>query len=146
MSKKITKALIGGNWKCNGTVASVKSMITVLNNAGPFSPNSEVVIAVPSIHLSAAKGLFRPDIAVSAEDVGFKKGYGAFTGEISAEMLVDSGIKWTLTGHSERRVGFGFPVIIILIFYVTMSKLLCRVRLLLSLASKLRTPSTMVCL
>lgn len=55
------------------------------------------------------KGLIRPDIAVSAEDVGFKKGYGAFTGEHSAEMLADSGIKWTLTGHSERRVGFGFP-------------------------------------
>lgn len=53
--------------------------------------------------------MFRPDIAVSAEDVGFKKGYGAFTGEISAEMLADSGIKWTLTGHSERRVGFGYP-------------------------------------
>ena len=44
-----------------------------------------------------------------AEDVSFKKGYGAFTGELSAEMLVDAGIKWTLTGHSERRVGFGYP-------------------------------------
>ena len=110
MSKKIAKALIGGNWKCNGTVASVKSMINVLNNAGPFSANSEVVIATPSIFLSTAKSLFRPDIAVAAEDVGFKKGYGAYTGELSAEMLADSGIKWTLTGHSERRVGFGFPV------------------------------------
>lgn len=54
------------------------------------------------------KSILRPDIAVSAEDVGFKKGYGAFTGEISAEMLLDSDIHWTLTGHSERRVGFGF--------------------------------------
>jgi len=109
MSKKIAKALIGGNWKCNGTVAQIKSMIGVLNAAGPFSPNSEVVIATPSIHLQTAKALFRSDIAVSAEDVGFKKGYGAYTGELSAEMLADSGIKWTLTGHSERRVGFGFP-------------------------------------
>jgi triosephosphate isomerase len=106
---KIAKALIGGNWKCNGTVAQIKSMIGVLNAAGPFSPNSEVVIATPAIHLATAKATFRPDIAVSAEDVGFKKGYGAFTGEISAEMLADSGIKWTLTGHSERRVGFGYP-------------------------------------
>lgn len=109
MSKKIAKALIGGNWKCNGTVDSVKKMISVLNAAGPFSVNSEVVIATPSIHLAAAKSLFRPDIAVSAQDVSFKKGYGAFTGEHSGEMLADSGIKWTLTGHSERRVGFGFP-------------------------------------
>ena len=68
------------------------------------------MIAAPAIHLSTCKSLFRPEISVSAEDVGFKKGYGAFTGELSAEMLADSGIKWTLTGHSERRVGFGFPV------------------------------------
>jgi len=106
---KITKALIGGNWKCNGTVDSVKKMINVLNAAGPLSSNSEVVIATPSIHLAAAKSMFRPEIATCAEDVSFAKGYGAFTGELSAEMLVDSGIKWTLTGHSERRVGFGFP-------------------------------------
>eukprot|EP01038_Epipyxis_sp_PR26KG_P006902 gene6902-9454_t len=109
MSGKIAKALIGGNWKCNGTVASIKSMAEVLNKAGSFSANSEVVIAAPSIHLTALKGLLRPDISVAAEDVGFKKGYGAYTGELSAEMLADAGIKWTLTGHSERRVGFGFP-------------------------------------
>ena len=84
-------------------------MVEVLNKAGPFSANSEVVIAGPAIHLGAMKAAFRPDIAVAAEDVGFKKGFGAFTGELSAEMLADFGIKWTLTGHSERRVGFGFP-------------------------------------
>jgi len=106
---KITKALIGGNWKCNGTVASVKSMVEVLNKAGQFSANSEVVIAAPTIHLQVMKNLMRPDVAVAAEDVGFKNGYGAYTGEHSADMLADSGIKWTLTGHSERRVGFGYP-------------------------------------
>jgi len=103
------KALIGGNWKCNGTVASIKAMADVLNAAGEFSSNSEVVIAAPSIHLHSLKSILRPDIAVSAEDVSFKKGYGAFTGELSAEMLADSKIGWTLTGHSERRVGFGIP-------------------------------------
>lgn len=40
--KKIAKALIGGNWKCNGTVASIKQMAEVLNKAGSFSANSEV--------------------------------------------------------------------------------------------------------
>jgi triosephosphate isomerase len=90
-------------------VAQVKSMIAALNGAGSFSANSEVVIAGPAIHLQAMKAQFRSDIAVCAEDVCVKKGYGAYTGEMSAEMLVDSGIKWTLTGHSERRVGFGFP-------------------------------------
>ena len=106
---KVGRALIGGNWKCNGTVKSVQDMIGVLNAAGPLSANSEVVIATPAIHLQAAKAAFRPEIAVSAEDVAFTTGYGAFTGEMTADMLVDSGIKWTLTGHSERRVGFGYP-------------------------------------
>jgi len=105
---KITRALIGGNWKCNGTKAQIASMIDLLNAAGPFSTNSEVVIAGPAIHLQNMLHKFRPDIATCAEDVGFKKGYGAMTGEMSAEMLVDAGLRWTLTGHSERRVGFGF--------------------------------------
>jgi triosephosphate isomerase (TIM) len=104
---KVGRALIGGNWKCNGTVASVQSMISTLNAAGPFSSNSEVVIAGPALHLSQMKANFRSEIATAAEDVSFAKGYGAFTGEMTADMLVDSGIKWTLTGHSERRVGFG---------------------------------------
>lgn len=109
MAGKIAKALIGGNWKCNGTVASIKSMAEVLNKAGSFCANSEVVIAAPSIHLHSLKSIIRPDIAVSSEDVAFTTGYGAFTGEITADMLADSGITWTLTGHSERRVGFGYP-------------------------------------
>jgi triosephosphate isomerase len=67
MSKKIAKALIGGNWKCNGTTASIKSMAEVLNKAGAFSPNSEVVIAAPSIHLTTLKSLLRPEVSVSAE-------------------------------------------------------------------------------
>ncbi len=64
---KIAKALIGGNWKCNGTVSSVAGLVEALNKAGPFSPNSEVVIAAPSIHLQTLKTTLRPDIAVSAE-------------------------------------------------------------------------------
>lgn len=84
-------------------------MIETLNAAGPLSANSEVVIGVPAIHLSYAKANFRSEIAACAEDVAFTTGYGAFTGEMTADMLADSNIQWTLTGHSERRVGFGFP-------------------------------------
>jgi triosephosphate isomerase len=105
---KITKALIGGNWKCNGTMASVAAMAEVLNKAGPFSANSEVVIAAPMLHLQTFKQLIRPDVFACAEDVAFTNGYGAYTGEITADMLADAGIPWTLTGHSERRVGFGY--------------------------------------
>jgi triosephosphate isomerase len=70
-SKKIAKALIGGNWKCNGTVSSVQAMAEVLNKAGTFSPNSEVVIAAPAIHLGALKEKLRKDIAVAAEVAAF---------------------------------------------------------------------------
>ena len=67
MSTKIARAVIGGNWKCNGTTASVKAMAEVLNNAGALSANSEVVIAAPALHLAALKSYLRKDIAVSAE-------------------------------------------------------------------------------
>jgi triosephosphate isomerase len=100
--------LIGGNWKCNGTLASAKAIIEVLNKSGSIPPESEVVIAVPSIHISLAKSLFRSEISVAAQDVGVNK-EGAHTGEVSAGMLVDAGVRWVLTGHSERRIGFGGP-------------------------------------
>lgn len=69
-----------------------------------------MVIATPMLHLAHCNATFRKDISAAAQDCGFKKGFGAFTGETSTAMLADSGIKWTLTGHSERRVGFGYPV------------------------------------
>ncbi|CAE7669906.1 CTIMC, partial [Symbiodinium microadriaticum] len=63
-----------------------------------------VVIATPTLHLQTCKQLLRSDIAVSSQDVGFKTGYGAFTGEHSADMLIDSGINWTLTGTIIRNM------------------------------------------
>jgi triosephosphate isomerase (TIM) len=51
---------------------------------------------------------------VSSEDVSVRSGYGAFTGELTAQMLMDSGITWAIVGHSERRDGFDAPVIYIL--------------------------------
>ena len=91
----------------------VKAMVELLNNAGEFPASAEVVIATPSLFLQYCKANFRPDIATAAEDIGVNSGFGAYTGEISDAMLVDSGIQWTLTGHSERRVGFGIPVSIL---------------------------------
>ena len=100
---------IGGNWKCNNTLANVQSLVTALNNAGPFPLTSEVVIAMPALHMLTAKNSLRSDVYVAAEDVGINPAFGAYTGETCALHLVDAGIKWTLTGHSERRVGFGYP-------------------------------------
>jgi triosephosphate isomerase len=100
--------LIGGNWKCNGTVAQINGIINILNSAGTFPNTSEVVIATPSIHLLRTSALLRKDVSVASQDVGYN-GNGAYTGEHSATMLKDAGVKWTLTGHSERRTGFGGP-------------------------------------
>jgi len=100
------KYLIGGNWKCNGSIQGARAVIEVINKCGPIPLESEVVIAVPDIHIPLAHQLFRSEVAVSAQDVGFNK-EGAYTGEVSAGMLADSNVRWTLTGHSERRVGFG---------------------------------------
>ena len=100
--------LIGGNWKCNGSLSSLNEVVDVLNKCGSLPVVSEVVIAVPSIHIAAAQSRMRGDIAIAAQDVG-AQGMGAYTGEVSATMLLDVGVLWTLAGHSERRIGFGIP-------------------------------------
>lgn len=84
-------------------------LVNTLNGGGKYPLESEVVIAVPSIHLRSVSQSLRKDINVSSQDVGLNNGVGAYTGELSAALLRDSGINWTLTGHSERRVGFGYP-------------------------------------
>jgi triosephosphate isomerase len=60
--------------------------------------------------LAYCKANFKPDISVSSQNVSVKSGYGAYTGELSAAILLDSGIEWTIIGHSERRCGFNAPV------------------------------------
>ncbi|KAH8151221.1 uncharacterized protein LAJ45_04923 [Morchella importuna] len=99
------KFFVGGNFKSNGTVASIKSIIEHLNNA-KLNPNVEVAIAPPAIYLLLANEITRKDIAIAAQNI-FDKGNGAYTGEISAEQLKDAGIHWVLIGHSERRALLG---------------------------------------
>ncbi|KAG6584805.1 triose-phosphate isomerase [Phytophthora cinnamomi] len=94
--------LIGGNWKCNGTVQSVKDLCALLNKVEISSDNVEVVVAPPALHIDLAKSLLQKKIAVSAQNVSLT-GLGAYTGEIAAEQLLDFGLEWTITGHSERR-------------------------------------------
>jgi len=86
----------------NGSVESIKKIIRFLNDA-KLDPNVEVVIAPPALYLLLAREHLRPGLEVAAQNV-FDKPNGAFTGEISVEQLTDSGITWTLLGHSERRV------------------------------------------
>lgn len=97
------KFFVGGNWKCNGTTEEVKKIVTMLNKAEvPSDDVVEVVVSPPFVFLSFVKSLMRSDFEVAAQNCWVRKG-GAFTGEISAEMLVNLGIPWVILGHSERR-------------------------------------------
>lgn len=98
--------LIGGNWKCNGTLESVKALIKTFNEAGPIPANVEVAIAAPFIHLPVCLSSLREDIAISAQNCGVNPKEGAHTGEICASQLLDLGCTWVIIGHSERREGF----------------------------------------
>ncbi|KAF7027761.1 hypothetical protein CFC21_039774 [Triticum aestivum] len=97
------KFFVGGNWKCNGTVEQVESIVNTLN-AGQIASTDvvEVVVSPPYVFLPTVKAKLRPEIQVAAQNCWVKKG-GAFTGEVSAEMLVNLGVPWVILGHSERR-------------------------------------------
>ncbi|KAF9700046.1 hypothetical protein EKO04_001761 [Ascochyta lentis] len=92
---------IGGNFKMNGTIESIKKIVQNLNDA-KLDSNAEVVIAPPALYLLLTREHLRKGLEVAAQNV-YDKPNGAFTGEISAEQLKDSGITWTILGHSERR-------------------------------------------
>ncbi len=99
--------LVGGNWKSNGSVAFSKSFpAEVLNNLKFDASKVEVVVAPTAIHLASVSGALNGNVHAAAQNLSLT-GNGAYTGEISAEMLADLGINWTLTGHSERRSLFG---------------------------------------
>ncbi|OCL05558.1 Triosephosphate isomerase [Glonium stellatum] len=93
---------VGGNFKMNGNINTIRNIVQNLNEA-KLDPNVEVVIAPPSLYLLLAREHLRKGIEVAAQNV-FDKPNGAFTGEISVDQLKESGITWTLVGHSERRV------------------------------------------
>ncbi|KAH9623466.1 hypothetical protein KSS87_020148 [Heliosperma pusillum] len=97
------KFFVGGNWKCNGTTGEVKKIVETLN-AGkvPSSDVVEVVVSPSYVYLPVVKSELKPDFQVAAQNCWVKKG-GAFTGEVSAEMLSDLSIPWVILGHSERR-------------------------------------------
>ncbi|KAL9623402.1 MAG: hypothetical protein Q9160_002295 [Pyrenula sp. 1 TL-2023] len=94
------KFFVGGNFKMNGSIKSIKDIV---HNLSTTNPNVEVVIAPPALFLLLTREHLDPGIEVAAQNV-FDKPNGAFTGEISVEQLKDSNITWTLLGHSERRV------------------------------------------
>lgn len=97
------KYIVGGNWKSNGSVDFVRTMCTDTLNTMEFDENRvEVVVAPIALHITSTKTMLNSNVLVSAQNIS-ADGNGAFTGEISAEQIVDFGLQWTLVGHSERR-------------------------------------------
>ncbi|ERF71517.1 Triosephosphate isomerase [Endocarpon pusillum Z07020] len=95
------KFFVGGNFKMNGTVSSIKDIVHNISTA-KTDPNTEVVVAPPALYLLLTREHLDPKFEVAAQNI-FDKPSGAFTGEISASQLKASGINWTILGHSERR-------------------------------------------
>ena len=105
MDKQNRKAIIAGNWKMNKTATEATALIDELIPAVKDA-TCEVVICVPFTDLTTAVAKCKgTNIHVGAENVHVEKS-GAFTGEISADMLVDLGVEYVVIGHSERRQYF----------------------------------------
>jgi triosephosphate isomerase len=100
------KYLIAGNWKLNaGGASGLKLAVDVAQATKGLT--AEIVVAPPFTALAAiASTLEGTQVEVSAQNL-FPKDSGAFTGEISAPMLLEAGCKWVIIGHSERRQYFG---------------------------------------
>ena len=99
------RKIIAGNWKMNMTPSEAVELINVLKPL-VATEEADVVCCVPAIDIipvvEACKG---SNIAVGAENMYFEE-KGAYTGEISPNMLVDAGVKYVIIGHSERREYF----------------------------------------
>ena len=99
--------VIAGNWKMNMTPNGAKALINEMKPLVEGKTNCDVVLCVPAIDIpAAAQAAAGSNIKIGAENVHFKAS-GAYTGEISAEMLCEAGVEYVVIGHSERRQYFG---------------------------------------
>ena len=106
MNKALRKVVIAGNWKMNKTPAEAKELIAAI---APLVKDAacDVVACTPFVDLtSAQEAAAGTNIQIGAENCHWEKS-GAYTGEISAEMLSSMGVNIVIIGHSERRQYFG---------------------------------------
>jgi triosephosphate isomerase (TIM) len=105
MRKKIAAA----NWKMNGTYQQAEKLLEdILNRSSGLKENQHVLFAVPFPYLIMANSRIAAEqnFSVAAQNCSHEKS-GAFTGEVSAEMLHSIGVRYCIVGHSERRQYFG---------------------------------------
>ena len=101
------RPLIAGNWKMNGTKASVEALLAGVVGGASGVRHSELAVCPPFPFLQMAeKALAGSDVRLGAQNVSTEDG-GAFTGEVSASMLAEFGCRYAICGHSERRALYG---------------------------------------
>jgi triosephosphate isomerase (TIM) len=94
--------LIAGNWKMNGLASSLPEIELVADAAFKSPPDVDILICPPATLVARAVGVAGARIGIGGQDCHAEI-FGAFTGEISAEMLKDAGASAVIVGHSERR-------------------------------------------
>ncbi len=106
--KKMRKKIVAGNWKMNMNLQDGIALAKELNDTlTTDKPNCGVVICTPFIHLASIAQFLNQDvIGLGAENCADKES-GAYTGEVSAEMVKSTGAQYVILGHSERRGYYG---------------------------------------
>ena len=98
------KKLVAGNWKMHGSLAENAALLSAIK---PALAGIDAVVCVPFPYLAQAQSVLAgSSIAWGAQNVS-EQAKGAFTGEVSAAMLLDFGCKYVIVGHSERRSLYG---------------------------------------
>ena len=107
MNRKYRKTVIAGNWKMNKTPSETKEFMNQLKGLLPKGRWCDIALCVPAICIPAAVRAMRETrVGIGAENMNPNPS-GAYTGELSADMLTDAGCKYVIIGHSERREMFG---------------------------------------
>lgn len=109
------KSLIAANWKMNLSFDEALCFVQSFKDFSFDSKKTDVLIAPPFIYLQELKKVISKinrKVIISAQNIHFESS-GAYTGEVSAEMLRSIGIGWTIIGHSERRQYFGDTDVIV---------------------------------
>ncbi len=101
------KYLVAGNWKMNGSTAANRALLDGVLSGLVASDQVDMLVCPPSVYLdSVGKAVAGSGVALGAQNVS-EHASGAFTGEVSAAMLLDVGCSHVIVGHSERRALYG---------------------------------------